>query len=78
METINATAEPTQTKVEWVLDPSHTEIAFKVRHLMITNIKGVFNEFQASIQTTGEDFRTAEIDFWMDPSSVDTGDKSRD
>ena len=45
---------------------------------MITNVKGVFKEFDASIYTTGEDFMTAEIDFWLNPASVDTGDEKRD
>ncbi len=65
-------------KVKWVIDPSHSEIAFKVKHLMISNVKGVFKEYDASIYTTGEDFMTAEIDFWMNPASVDTSDKQRD
>jgi len=70
------TAVPTKTK--WVLDVSHSEIGFKVRHLMISNVKGVFREFEANIYTTGEDFMTAEIDFWINPASVDTGDTKRD
>ena len=45
---------------------------------MITNVKGVFKEFDASIYTTGEDFMTSEIDFWMNPASVDTGSADRD
>lgn len=63
---------------KWVIDPSHSEIAFKVKHLMITNVKGVFKEFDASIRTTGNDFMTSEIDFFMNPASVDTGDAKRD
>ena len=66
------------TKTKWVIDPVHSEIAFKVKHLMITNVKGVFKEFEASIYTTGDDFMTAEVDFWMDPGSVDTGSADRD
>jgi polyisoprenoid-binding protein YceI len=66
------------TKIKWGIDPAHSEIAFKVKHLMITNIKGVFKEFDASIYTTGDDFITSEIDFWMNPASVDTGDEKRD
>lgn len=66
------------TKIKWGIDPTHSEIAFKVKHLMITNVKGVFKEFDASIYTTGEDFLTAEIDFWMNPASVDTGVTDRD
>ena len=66
------------TKTKWSIDPAHSEIGFKVRHLMITNVKGVFKEFDASIYTTNEDFTTAEVDFWLNPASVDTGDASRD
>lgn len=66
------------TKSKWVIDPSHSEIAFKVRHLMITNVKGVFRQYDASIYTTGSDFMSAEVDFWMDPASVETGDAKRD
>lgn len=65
-------------KTKWGIDPIHSEIAFKVRHLMITNVKGIFEEYDASIYTTGEDFMTAEIDFAMDPASVHTGDAKRD
>ena len=68
----------TLTKVKWGIDPVHSEIAFKIKHLMITNVKGVFREFEASIYTTGEDFMTSEIDFWMNPGSIDTGDLKRD
>lgn len=65
-------------KSKWDIDPAHSEIGFKVKHLMITNVKGVFKTYKASIYTTGEDFSTAEIDFWMDPNSIDTRDENRD
>jgi polyisoprenoid-binding protein YceI len=67
-----------ESKIKWAIDPFHSEIAFKVKHLMITNVKGVFKEFDASIYTTGDDFMTAEIDCWINPSSVDTGSADRD
>lgn len=66
------------TKTKWVIDKAHSVISFKVRHLMITNVTGYFKEYKASIYTTGEDFLTAEIDFWLDPDSIDTRDESRD
>ena len=68
--------ENTQTK--WSIDPAHSEIAFKVKHLMITDVKGVFNQYEASIYTTGEDFMTSEIDIVIDASSVETRDEKRD
>ena len=66
------------TKTKWIIDPSHTEIAFKVKHLMIVNVKGIFTEYNASIYTTGDDFLTAELDFWMNPNSLETKDEKRD
>jgi polyisoprenoid-binding protein YceI len=72
----NTKEEP--IKIKWVIDPVHSEISFKVKHLMITNVKGEFKEFDASIYTTGEDFMTSEIDFWLNPASIDTGDTKRD
>ncbi len=73
METTDITA---QTK--WSIDQAHSEIAFKVKHLMIAYVKGVFKTFDASIYTAGKDFTTAEIDLWIDSSSITTGDSKRD
>ena len=50
------------TRTKWSLDPSHSQIGFKVKHLMVTNVRGVFNEYNGSIYTTGDDFSGAEID----------------
>ena len=65
-----------QTK--WSIDPAHSEIDFKVRHLMISGVRGSFKKFDASIYTTDKDFTTAEIDVWIDASSISTGDAKRD
>lgn len=66
------------TKTRWVIDPMHSQIGFKVKHLMFTNVRGNFNEYDASIYTTGYDFLTAEIDFWLNPASVSTNAGKRD
>ena len=66
------------TKTKWSIDPSHSEIGFKVKHLMVSNVRGIFKEFQASIYTTNDDFMTAEIDFTLNPASIDTRDANRD
>ena len=65
-----------QTK--WSIDKAHSDITFKVRHLMIAHVKGSFKIFDASIYTSGKDFTTAEIDIWIDASSITTGDSKRD
>jgi len=65
-----------QTK--WSIDQAHSEIGFKARHLMIAHVKGTFKKFDASIYTTGKNFSTAEVDVWIDASSITTGDEKRD
>lgn len=65
-------------KTKWVIDPAHSEVGFKVKHLMITNIKGSFGEYDASVYTSGDDFMTAEVDFWINPASINTGSPDRD
>ncbi|MBW8334835.1 MAG: YceI family protein [Prolixibacteraceae bacterium] len=65
-------------KTKWGIDPTHSEVSFKVKHLMITNVKGVFKNFNASIYTSGDNFITSEIDLRINTESVDTGVADRD
>jgi len=65
-------------KTKWAIDPAHSEIAFRVKYLMITNIKGVFRDFSARVFTTGDNFTTSEIEFTLNTASVDTGAADRD
>jgi polyisoprenoid-binding protein YceI len=62
----------------WVIDPMHSEVQFKIKHLMITNVTGSFNIFHANIQTEGEDFSKAGITFTADTASISTGNEQRD
>ncbi len=70
------TGETNQTK--WTIDLVHSEIEFKVKHMMISHVKGSFKVFDANIYTRAKDFTTAEIDFWIAADSIDTGDAKRD
>jgi len=65
-------------KTTWVIDPTHSEIAFKVKHLMISNVKGSFGEFSGQVVTDGDDFSSADINFQINPASIDTGAADRD
>ena len=62
----------------WVIDPMHSEVQFKIKHLMITNVTGSFNIFQASVQTEDEDFMRAKVSFTADVASISTGNEQRD
>lgn len=63
---------------KWVHDTAHSEIGFRVKHLMITNVKGSFKEYNLDVETEGDDFTTSKIRFSMNPASIDTGDEKRD
>ena len=66
------------SKIKWVLDPTHSEIQFKVKHLMITTITGSFKKIDASAETEGDDFSNASVNFSASTASVDTGNEQRD
>lgn len=66
----------TAAKTTWVLDPAHSELFFTVKHLMISNVRGEFKNFQATI--AGEDFRTAPINVTIDSTSIFTNNNDRD
>ncbi|MGB4398061.1 MAG: YceI family protein [Daejeonella sp.] len=65
-------------KTKWALDPTHSEVHFKVKHLVISTVTGTFKEFDGSFQTENEDFSNAQIDFSLDVSSIDTNQEQRD
>lgn len=60
------------------IDTAHSEIGFKIKHLMISSVSGVFKKFDATIETDTEDFSDAKISFTADVDSIDTKDAQRD
>lgn len=62
----------------WTIDPTHSEIGFKVRHLMISNVKGHFGTFNSTVTTEGDDLQTAAISFEADVHSINTSNEQRD
>jgi polyisoprenoid-binding protein YceI len=63
---------------KWGLDPTHSEITFKLRHLMVSNVSGSFGTFTASAETEEEDFSNAKINFSTEVASISTGNEQRD
>jgi len=62
----------------WVLDPTHSELQFKVKHLMITTVTGSLNELSASLTSESDNFENAQVKFEADTASIDTGNADRD
>lgn len=65
-----------QTK--WNLDPTHSEIGFKVRHMMMTNVSGEIEKFDLVATTEGDDFSTAVVEFTADMATINTCNVDRD
>jgi len=68
----------TQTATKWAIDPMHSEVQFKVKHLVISTVSGFFKSFEGSVETEGESFEHAKIDFSIDINSIDTNQTQRD
>jgi polyisoprenoid-binding protein YceI len=64
---------------KWVIDPAHSEVSFKVKHLMISTVTGSFRKFTGEFTTEGDDILTASgIVFTADIDSIDTNNDQRD
>ena len=61
----------------WTIDPSHSEVGFSVRHLMVSKVKGNFESFEGSL-TIGEDPLQSSVQVEVDLSSINTRDANRD
>lgn len=65
-------------ETNWKVDSMHSEVGFKVRHMMISNVSGSFGSFDATAQTNGDDFSAAKFDFSAAIDSINTGVADRD
>jgi polyisoprenoid-binding protein YceI len=62
----------------WKIDPAHSEVNFKVKHLVVSTVRGHFDNFDASIETGSEDFSDAKIKFEAETNSINTRNSDRD
>lgn len=63
---------------KWALDPTHSELEFKVKHLMISTVTGSIKSFSAELDAEGDSFLNAQISFKGEISSLDTKNTDRD
>jgi polyisoprenoid-binding protein YceI len=68
----------TDTLTKWTIDTAHSEITFKVKHLVISTVTGKFKEFDAAVETDNDEFEDANITFETSIDSIETGNEDRD
>ena len=61
-----------------MIDPTHSEVTFRVKHMMISNVTGYFKDFQGSITSDGDNFNDAAVEFSAKVASIDTKNSDRD
>ncbi len=66
------------TTTKWTLDPTHSELGFKIKHLMITNVSGNFTQFDVTAETPTGEFADAAITATIDVKSINTNNPQRD
>lgn len=66
------------SNTNWTIDSAHSEIAFKVKHMMISTVTGHFEDFTATAQTDGDNFENASLQFTAKTASINTKNKDRD
>src|SRR4051812_44934574 len=66
------------TTTKWAIDPMHSEVYFKIKHLVISTVTGSFKKFEGNVITSGDDFSNAKVNFTIDIKSVDTNQLHRD
>jgi polyisoprenoid-binding protein YceI len=62
----------------WIIDAAHSELQFKVKHLMISTVTGTFRTFSGSVESNGDDFSGASVRFEAEVASIDTRSEDRD
>jgi polyisoprenoid-binding protein YceI len=66
------------SKRKWQIDADHSDVQFKIRHMVISNITGAFNNFQGGATTDRHHLEDAEVHFSLDVNSIDTKQEVRD
>jgi polyisoprenoid-binding protein YceI len=63
---------------KWIIDPSHSEVQFKVKHLVISTVTGSFKEYEGEVESASEDFTDAKATFSATVNSIETNAAQRD
>ncbi|WP_192346055.1 YceI family protein [Algoriphagus sp. Y33] len=63
---------------KWIIDPTHSEVSFKVKHLVISTVTGYFKEFEGEVESASEDFDGSSVSFSTSIDSISTNQTDRD
>ena len=70
--------EPAAEVMTFVVDKAHSQVGFKVRHLGISNVRGNFADYDATVQLDPEDLQTLQVEATIDIASINTENERRD
>jgi polyisoprenoid-binding protein YceI len=76
--TINPKLHCIMATTKWAIDPTHSEVQFKIKHLVISTVTGSFKKFSGEAITENDSFENAQVSFSLDVHSIDTNQEQRD
>jgi polyisoprenoid-binding protein YceI len=62
----------------WVVDPAHTTVGFRAKHMGLATVRGRFTKFSGTVEGDPDDISSVKARFEVDTASIDTGDEMRD
>ena len=62
----------------WNIDPDHSNLGFKIKHLMVSNVKGNFDKYSGIVEINEKDITKSKVEVTIDTNSVNTNVKKRD
>ncbi|WP_435578814.1 YceI family protein [Gilvibacter sp.] len=68
----------TAVKTKWNIDQAHSSVGFKVKHMMISTVKGQFDSYSAAVETADDNFSDASFEFAAEVASINTNNADRD
>lgn len=75
---MSALATPQTSTTTWNIDPAHSVAEFKVKHMMISNVKGHFRKISGKLTLDESDLTRSKVETVIDASSIETGEAQRD
>jgi polyisoprenoid-binding protein YceI len=73
-----AFAVPSLSAATWEIDKAHSNVGFTVKHMVISNVNGKFDDFSGTINFDGKDFASASVEVAIKTASINTGVAQRD
>lgn len=75
---VMAESAPAEDFIEYQLDKAHSSVSFTIRHMMVSKVRGQFNDFDLTLKENVKDIGKSFVDVTIKSASIDTANEKRD